>query len=116
MNPAALTSVLGLISRAIAGDLCRRADLRQREARACDITLTQRFGSALNLNIYFHLHLLVADGVCQQTPAGPASRRVPPPTRAQLKRLLATLTQRIARHLVRRGWLSEDAEAARLTG
>jgi hypothetical protein len=41
---------------------------------------------------------------------------VPPPTRAQLDRLLATLTKRIARHLVRRGWLSEDAEGAALTG
>jgi hypothetical protein len=41
---------------------------------------------------------------------------VPPPTRAQLERLLATLTRRIARHLVRRGWLAEDAEGAQLTG
>ena len=58
----------------------------------------------------------MADGVWQQTPAGPEFRRVPPPTRAQLDRLLATLTRRIARHLVRRGWLSEDAEGAALTG
>jgi hypothetical protein len=34
----------------------------------------------------------------------------------QLKRLVATLTKRIARHLVRRGWLAEDAEGAALTG
>jgi hypothetical protein len=74
----------------------------------------QRFGSALNLNIHFHL--LIADGVWQQTSTGPAFRRVPPPTREQLERLLATLTGRIARHLVRRGWLSEDAEGAQLTG
>jgi hypothetical protein len=114
VNPAALTGVLGLTWRAIAGDLCRRAGLRKRAARAGGITLVQRFGSALNLNIHFHL--LVADGVWQQTPLGPAFRRVPPPTRAQLERLLAMPTRRIARHLVRRGWLSEDAEAARLTG
>jgi hypothetical protein len=34
----------------------------------------------------------------------------------QLDPLLATLTKRIARHLVRRGWLAEDAEGAALTG
>jgi hypothetical protein len=43
-------------------------------------------------------------------------QRVPPPTRAPLDRLLAMLTKRIARHPVRRGWLSEDAEGADLTG
>ena len=114
VNPAALTGVLGLTWRAIAGDLCRRAGLRQRTARAGGITLVQRFGSALNLNIHFHL--LVADGVWQQTPLGLQFRRVPPPTRVQLERLLATLTRRIARHLVRRGWLREDAEGAQLSG
>jgi hypothetical protein len=114
VNPAALTGVLGRTWRAIAGDLCRCAGLRQREARAGGITLVQRLGSALNLNIHFHL--LVADGVWQPTPLGPEFRRVPPPTRAQLERLLATLTRRIARHLVRRGWLREDAEGAALTG
>jgi hypothetical protein len=59
---------------------------------------------------------LIADGVGQQTPLGPVFRRVPPPTRVQLERLLATLTCRIARHLVRRGWLREDAEGGALTG
>ena len=58
----------------------------------------------------------MADAVWQQAPAGPELRRVPPPTRAQLGRLLATLTRRIVRHLVRRGWLHEDAEGAQLTG
>jgi hypothetical protein len=95
-------------------DRCGVPGLRKPQARAGGITLVQRFGSALNLNIHFHL--LVADGIWQQTPAGPEFRRVPPPTQAQLERLLAILTRRIARYLVRRGWLAEDAEGAQLTG
>ncbi len=61
-------------------DRCGVPGLRKPQARAGGITLVQRFGSALNLNIHFHL--LVADGIWQQTPAGPEFRRVPPPTQA----------------------------------
>jgi hypothetical protein len=61
VNPASLTGVLALTWRAIAGDLTRRAGLRQAGTQAGGITLVQRFGSVLNLNIHFHL--LVADGV-----------------------------------------------------
>lgn len=45
----------------------------QPRARIGAVTLIQRFGSALNPNIHFHL--LVLDGVYEVTAAGPRFRR-----------------------------------------
>ena len=60
-RPAVLTQVLAIVYRAISTFLTRRAGLRVGTgARTGAVTLIQRFGSALNLNI--HLHMLVVDG------------------------------------------------------
>lgn len=58
----ALSRCLAVVVRAIETDLIRRAGLtRASGARTGVVTLIQRFGSALNLNV--HLHMLVLDGV-----------------------------------------------------
>ncbi len=51
-------------------------------AHAGAVTLIQRFGSALNLNIHFHL--LVLDGVYVGGKDRLAFRRVAPPTKREL--------------------------------
>ena len=53
--------VLGIVHRVIAGHLIREAGYTQQSARTGVVTLIQRFGSALNLNIHFHM--LFLDGV-----------------------------------------------------
>lgn len=68
----------------------------------------QRFGSALNLNIHFHL--LVLDGAYELRAAGPRVRRVALPTSAELDVLLGQIVARIARYLQRRGLVVRDAE------
>ena len=61
-RPDILSRTLGVITRAIETDLIHRAGFtRESGARSGIITLVQRFGSALNLNI--HLHMIVLDGV-----------------------------------------------------
>ncbi len=105
-------AVLGIAYRAIAAHLVRKAGLTQKNGRTGAVTLIQRFGSALNLNIHFHL--LVLDGVYELTAAGPRFRRVAPPTAAGLDALLEQIVTRIARHLERRGLLVRDAEDAYL--
>ena len=60
-NPAALTRVLGVVYRAISGYLLKRAGLIRNIGHTGAVTLIQRFGSALNLNIHFHM--LFLDGV-----------------------------------------------------
>ena len=57
-RPEALTQVLAIVTRAIETALIKRAgQSRQAGARGGMVTLIQRFGSSLNLNV--HLHLLV---------------------------------------------------------
>jgi hypothetical protein len=47
--------VLGMASRCIATHLIRKAGLSRRNAQTGAVTLIQRFGSALNLKIHFHM-------------------------------------------------------------
>ena len=53
--------VLRIVYRAIGTYLCHKAGFKSAEAQAGAVTLIQRFGSALNLNIHFHM--LFLDGV-----------------------------------------------------
>ena len=76
-EPAAVTAVLGIVYRAISTHLIRKAGFRQTTAQAGAVTLIQRFGGALNLNI--HCHLLVLDGVYVRGNERLEFRRVPPP-------------------------------------
>ena len=50
--------MLGIVYRAISTHLIRKAGFKQTTAQAGAVTLIQRFGSALNLNIHFHLLVL----------------------------------------------------------
>jgi hypothetical protein len=59
-NPAALTQVLDVAYRTISGFLLQRAAPTRATGATGAMTLVQRFGSALNLNV--HVHLLVVDG------------------------------------------------------
>jgi len=53
-EPAAVTAVLGIVYRAISTHLIRKAGLKQSAAQNGAVTLIQRFGSALNLNMHLH--------------------------------------------------------------
>ena len=55
-RPAVLSQVLGIVYRAIATFLVRGAGLR---VGAGAVTLIQRFGSTLNLNIHLHKRNLI---------------------------------------------------------
>ena len=57
-DPAALSQVLGTVYRAIAGFLLKKAGLTRASGHTGAITLIRRFGSALNLNIHFHMIFL----------------------------------------------------------
>ena len=109
-QPETLGRCLAVIIRAIETDLISRAGLtRASGARTGIVTLVQRFGSALNLNI--HLHMLVLDGVYTTRQSGrPKFHPVPAPHQAQLQALLNRLIQRVVRRLERDGLLIADPE------
>ena len=60
-RPAVMGEVLGIVYRVIAGHLVKKAGETQERARTGAVTLIQRFGNPLNLNIHFHM--LFVDGV-----------------------------------------------------
>jgi hypothetical protein len=50
--------VLGFVYRCIAIHLIKKAGFSRKTAQACVFTLIQRLGSALNVNIHFHMLFL----------------------------------------------------------
>ena len=53
--------VLGIVYRVIATHLIKKAGFTTKAAHTGAVTLIQRFGSSLNLNVHFHM--LFLDGV-----------------------------------------------------
>ena len=72
------------------------------------MTLVQRSGSALNLNI--HLHMMVLDGVYTLKNNRPCFHRVNAPDRSHLEKLLNRIIARVTRRLVKDGLLIPDSE------
>ena len=110
-RPDALARALTVIYRLLATHLAHKAGFRCKEAATGAVTLVQRFGSALNLNI--HLHMLCLDGVYAQRPDGGLRfARVKAPEREELEHLVQQIAERVGRALERMGLLRRDAESA----
>jgi hypothetical protein len=102
-----LSQVLAVVQRGISTFVIQRSGLTVASgAKTGAVTLIQRFGSALNLNI--HLHMLFLDGVYTFGGQRVSFHRARRPSNAELVQLLGTLSRRIVRVLVRRGLLIVD--------
>ncbi|BFO05845.1 IS91-like element ISVsa3 family transposase [Pseudomonas guariconensis] len=116
-KPEAISPVLGIVHRVIAGWLADQAGVPRDTAQCGVVTLIQRFGSALNLNIHFHM--LWLDGVYEDTTERPQRKprlhRTRAPTSAQLTELANTIAHRVCRHLTRKGWLEGEDESVFLS-
>ena len=102
--------MLGIVQRVIASWLADQAGVPRDTAQCGVVTLIQRFGSALDLNV--HVHMPWLEGEYEKTTGPPQRkprlRRVRAPTSAQLTQLADTIPHRVCRHLVRRGWLEGE--------
>jgi hypothetical protein len=108
-RPAVMGQVLRIVYRTIATHLIKKAGHTHKSARTGAVTLIQRFGSALNLNV--HYHMLFLDGVYVDGPHGLARFRwVKAPTTEELTQLAHTIAHRVGRFLERQGLLERDAE------
>jgi ribosomal protein S27E len=115
-RPAIMGKVLGIVYRAIAAHLVKKAGFSCTTARTVAVTLIQRFGSALNLNVHFHM--LFLDGVYIDGANGSRIRFrwVKAPTSAELAHLTHTIAHRVGRFLERQGLLERDAENSYVSG
>jgi hypothetical protein len=112
-RPELVTQVLGIVHRVISGRLIRKAGLTRAGALTRAVTLIQRFGSELNLNVHFHL--LVLDGVYRRAGQGRlVFVPVPAPSAGELQRLVQRIAERIGSSLERSGLITRDIETAYL--
>jgi hypothetical protein len=106
--------VLGIVYRVIATHLIKKAGSCQ-TAHTGAVTLIQRFGSALNLNIHFHM--LFLDGVYVERPYGGVRFRwVKAPTSIEITQLADRIARRVGRYLEHQGLLERDAQHSYLAG
>lgn len=117
-KPEAIGPALGIVHRVIAGWLAAQTGVDRDSARCGAVTLIQRFGSALNLNVHFHMQWL--DGVYETTTERPQRKprlhRARAPSSAQLTVLAGSrIAHRVRRHLARRGWLEGEDESVFLS-
>ena len=98
-----LAAGLGVIFRWYAE--CARSPC---DARCGAVTIVQRFGSALNLNLHFHI--LIPDGAwVLGTGSAPAFQSVQGPTTHDVEDLVVRLAEACERFLARRGFGEDDS-------
>jgi|TARA_B110000503_G_scaffold110558_1_gene165447 hypothetical protein len=105
-NPQVMSRVLTIVHRVISTFLIKRSGRKVKSgAQSGAVTLIQRFGSALNLNLHFHMLYLngVYDNKGYFWP-------VKPPTPGDLDGVTHKIAKRVSRYLERAGYLYRDAE------
>ena len=108
-------AVLAVYARVLLGFQRRRAHhYGIGDGQSGCVTVIQRFGGGLNLNVHFHT--LVLDGVFFTDGDGETLcfRPTPPPTDDEVGVVLATIYTRVRRLLRRRGFDAGDVELSRL--
>jgi putative transposase len=95
-------AVLGVYARVLLAFYARTAGAHGiRDGQTGTVTVIQRFGSGLQLNIHFHT--LVLDGVFSDAPPGRLTfHPAPPPSDEDVAQVLATVRARLGRLLARR--------------
>lgn len=96
----------GIVYRTIATHLTHKAGYTKATAQADAVTLIQRFGSALNLHIHFHMLFLDGVYIDSADKSQVRFRWVKAPTSNELTQLTHTIAHRVARYLERQGLLS----------
>ena len=93
-HPQVMGKVLAIVNRAISTYLINKAGFKISQAHTGAVTLIQRFGSALNLNLHFHV--LFIDGVFSPKSNGDLRfHRVNAPTSKELNALPGIWSARV---------------------
>lgn len=82
-HPKELSKVMQIIHRKISTDIIHRAGYLKKQAKTGAVTYIQRFGSALNLNIHFHM--LFLEGVITEEQGQTKFKRVKAPSHSDME-------------------------------
>jgi hypothetical protein len=89
--PSELGKVMSIIHRAISTHIVNKAGFTDKQAKTGAVTLIQRFGSALNLNVHFHM--LFLEGAISENPwGGTAFNRIKAPSHQDMLELVHTIS------------------------
>jgi hypothetical protein len=108
VRPKLMAEVLNITNNAISRFLTQKARLTRKTGKTGAVTLIQRFGSAINLNVHFHQ--LFIDGAYELDHEGRPNQfhETPPPTTQELNALLQKIIHRTIRLLEKRGVIVKD--------
>lgn len=107
-NPKLGSKILEITIRAITGYYRKRLKKKynKTDLKTGVVTLIQRSGSALNLNIHFHV--LFIDGGFEISDNGRVFYRAPDPDDKEVNELTKTISFRVIKYLRKKGYLSQD--------
>jgi hypothetical protein len=103
---------LTIVHRAITGFIREKARRKgfKTKLQPGAVTLIQRFGGSLNLNVHFHM--LFLEGGYYETSQGPKFWWIDPPSDSEIQALVAVLAARVIRFLRKKGYFQDDIDAA----
>jgi hypothetical protein len=108
IRPKIMAVALRIAHECITGHLRKKTGLAKSQAQTGAVTLIQRFGGSINLNVHFHQ--LFIDGAYEIEGESAEFHLAAPPTREEIAAVLAKIIRRLARHLERRGIIIKDEE------
>lgn len=88
--------------------IIHRSGYLKKQAKTGAVTYIQRFGSALNLNIHFHM--LFLEGVLTQERGKMKFKRVKAPSHSNMEELVSIIGHRIAQYLEKTGLIQRDMD------
>jgi hypothetical protein len=111
-NPKIQARVLTIVHRAITTYIRKKAKQKgfRSKLQPGAVTLIQRFGGSLNLNV--HYHMLFLEGGYYETIQGPKYWWVNPPTDNDIGDMVAILAKRVIRFLKKKGYFQDEIDAA----
>ncbi|MBI2440409.1 MAG: transposase [Lentisphaerae bacterium] len=112
-NAKVQSAILALTQRVITRYLRKQAKALGEKSRieTGAVTLIQRFGGSINLNVHFHM--LVMEGGYVIGEEEPRWVNLPPPTDEDVRAVVKSLSLRIIRYLTRKGYFEKSEDALR---
>jgi hypothetical protein len=108
--PKELSKVMQIIHRTISTDIIHRTGYLKKQAKTGAVTYIQRFGSALNLNIHFHM--LFLEGVITEERGQTKFKLVKAPSHSDMEQIVDNISHRIAAYLEKARLIQRDMDNA----
>lgn len=111
-NPKIQGKCLTIVHRAIATFIKQKAKRKgfRSKLQPGAVTLIQRFGGSLNLNVHYHMLFLEGGYYETKLDQGPKFWWIDAPTDDEIKSLVALLAKRVIRFLKKKGYFQDENE------